>query len=53
LDYERIYSAQFQGSRVSSPLFEVVVVTPDGVRRYDATSEPVHCDDADWLPSHY
>ncbi len=50
LDYERVYGAQLPGSRVSSPSFEVVVVTLEWVRRYDATTDPAQCDHADWLP---
>jgi len=51
LDYERLYEAQLPGSRVSSSSFLVAVITPDWVRRYDATRDPAHCDHADWLPS--
>jgi hypothetical protein len=49
LSYEGIYLAQFPTSRVPSPSFEVAVVTPDWVRRYDATSDPAQYDHADWL----
>ncbi len=47
--YEKIYESQFPNSRVSNPTFEVVVVTPNWLRRYDATTEPSRCDFADWL----
>jgi pyridoxine/pyridoxamine 5'-phosphate oxidase len=38
--YERIYTDQFPGSRVTDPGFTVAVVTPEWGRRYDATTEP-------------
>lgn len=47
--YEEIYASQFPNSRVSSPSFEVFVVIPSWVRRYDATMEPPKCDYAEWL----
>ncbi len=47
--YERIYLAQFPGSRVTEPAFVVAVVTPEWVRRYDATSTPARMAHADWL----
>jgi len=47
--YEEIYASQFPESRVSQPTFEVVVVTPAWVRRYDATTEAPNCDLAQWL----
>ena len=49
LRYERIYASQFPGSRVTLPSFAVAVVTPGWVRRYDATSNPAHCEHANWL----
>jgi pyridoxine/pyridoxamine 5'-phosphate oxidase len=47
--YERLYASQFPGSRVTHPSFEVAVVTPAWVRRYDATSDPARCEHAGWL----
>jgi uncharacterized pyridoxamine 5'-phosphate oxidase family protein len=47
--YERLYASQFPGSRVTHTSFEVAVVTPDWVRRYDATSDPAECEYANWL----
>ena len=46
--YERLYASQFPGSRVTHPSFEVAVVTPDWVRRYDATSDPARSEHASW-----
>jgi general stress protein 26 len=47
--YERIYASQFPGSRVTDPSFAVAVLTPNWVRRYDATSDPARCEHANWL----
>jgi general stress protein 26 len=47
--YERLYASQFPGSRVAHPSLEVAVVTPDWVRRYDATRDPAQCEHAGWL----
>ena len=50
--YEQSYLARFPDSRVADPEFEVAVLTPDWVRRYDATSDPALIAHADWLPAH-
>lgn len=49
LSYERLYVAQFPQSRVESPSLEVAVITPDWVRRYDATVNPALCAHGDWF----
>ena len=51
--YEEIYASQFPNSQVSSPSFEVFVVIPSWVRRYDATTEPPKCDFAEWLDDQF
>jgi pyridoxine/pyridoxamine 5'-phosphate oxidase len=45
--YEKVYLARFPGSRVSDSAFEVAVITPEWVRRYDAGSDPARI--AHWL----
>jgi general stress protein 26 len=49
--YEQMYAAQFPRSRVADPSFAVVVITPEWVRRYDASVDPALTTLGDWLPT--
>lgn len=42
------YNAQFPGSRALGPDYAVIVVRPDWVRVYDASTHPPHVAEAHW-----